>query len=131
MREIKFRAWHKELKRFAPDHASIQIGGGEPHVAFDGFDGNFYTDVWYLSDCVLLQYTGIEDKNGTEIYEGDILKCFGDVSIVSFNAKNFGGVIGWNLLDREGEAREYYYGRTPSEEEEVIGNIYENPELLK
>lgn len=116
MREIKFRAWNKKLKRFAPDEASIQIGGDDPCVAFDYFDGNFDTEVWHLNECELIQYTGLKDVNGVEIYEGDIIEHY-------VTAWNTGGYGDWK--------RELASIRNFSRDKaKVIGNIYENPELL-
>ena len=68
----------------------------------------------------LMQFTGLLDKNGKEIYEGDILKYRGKLS---FNDPPF--VVEWQNDDARWT--EFY----PSNNFEVIGNIYENPELLK
>jgi uncharacterized phage protein (TIGR01671 family) len=120
-REIKFRAWHNKLKRFAPEHASIQIQGEYPHVAFDMFNGNFDTEVWGIDEVTLMQYTGLKDKKGVEIYEGDIVKSLGEqdysfgVRVVTFTGGKF-TVEGYGLIGSLVE---------------VIGNIYENPELLE
>jgi hypothetical protein len=80
----------------------------------------------------LMQYTGLKDKNGKEIYEGDVVKCSSGcehqvVWYEDVGGTYFGGMPGWNLsgLDRNG-GKGYAWAGT----EEVIGNIYENPDLL-
>ncbi len=73
----------------------------------------------------LLQYTGLEDENGTEIYEGDIYTqgCENIRYIVVFNDCQF---VGKQVENRSLAGLTYF-----SDEIEVIGNIYENPELLE
>lgn len=113
MREIKFRAWDRANKIMA--HSSCSWGGNvvlilEPNVL-----------VAKPSDTVeLMQYTGLQDKNGKEIYEGDILGfydgykpnkvCIQD--IFRFYEQKCGKVWDPKCV-------------------EIIGNIYENPDLLK
>lgn len=107
MREIKFRAWDAVKKIWLH------------------FDISQNPEYWSgkIKDCPLQQYTGLKDKNGKEIYEGDILggkNAFGrDV-----RATVEWGKIGW-------EAHEDNELNLQWKEWEVIGNIYENPELLK
>jgi len=120
MREIKFKAWDTATKRF---YELVETRVPELNCGED--DGVVY-----------LQYTGLKDKNGKEIYEGDI------VTSQSWRGDNIYWVVEWtkneddacfalagfgkNTIDKEG-----YLWLGCAKEMEVIGNIYENPELLK
>ena len=66
MREIKFRVWDKRFNRYAiAEDIRLNIATGETHGKYSG--GN-------CNDWILEQYTGLQDKNGKEIYEGDRVK---------------------------------------------------------
>lgn len=111
-REIKFRAWDKGFKHMAyrePNGYGISFSEGI----------GLFTKAEYLrpsEDFELMQYTGLKDKNGKEIYEGDV---------VEFSSA---------LISDERDVVEYrsgfYRNFTLYEESVVIGNIHENPELL-
>ena len=134
MREIKFRAWDKEKgKMFYPDCKGIEIN----------FDGVCEGKNWYIrdtrwkADCgvtshltgILMQFTGLKDKNGKDIYEGDIAKFgsrLGFISEVKWLPKNSGFLI----KDKWGEWQ-WLYDVVASTSFEIIGNIHENPNLLK
>jgi len=135
MREIKFRAWVD-----CPDIREVVTGKHKAfmHDEVDDIDfryGNLYFGQGFycpLKYVTLLQYTGLKDKNGKEIYEGDIIKNGSTypndpkyITIV-WNERDgaFHGKVGVGRLPMS--CAHWFYGDC-----EVIGNIYENPELLK
>lgn len=80
---------------------------------------------------VLMQYTGLKDKNGVEIYEGDILLIY-DTNPVNDNVENEISHVHWST-ERAGYVISNYSGEGFDNhgDVEVIGNIHKNPELLK
>jgi|SRR5690625_384655 len=132
MREIKFRAWFEMQERIVNhEHLDIEYAHDEGFgFAFDNSlygitdDGNVKGTLVYK----LMQYTGLKDMNGTEIYEGDIVKYphivgFDDIWKVEFSDGSF--VIRETIVKIS--LRELAHKNNL----EVIGNIYENPELLE
>lgn len=136
MREIKFRAWDKHTKTMWP-WEKMQTFEGDPHLK------PYFED----SDNNVMQYTGLKDKNGKEIYEGDILYIDYE-GYDEGKREQFWCTIVWH----DGgfcfkELWEYEIGNPPTvsskpepvneggsanlTDYEVIGNIYENPELIK
>jgi len=158
MREIKFRAWDKINKEFS-NHTNrdpfmdLSMGDIFYWQRRQNEDGVYEGDIILKDEnknrFVLQQYTGLKDANGKEIYEGDILKIkeyddedeeFVKICEVKFGNSIFDGgfyaYIGFFLEDK------YGYTLEPNEitsltkcdgsyNFEVIGNIFENPELLK
>jgi len=127
MREIKFRAWDKIAKKFMwpwPDGFHLL---GET-TCFDLIGQQLKerspekNTLEMLNDVELMQYTGLHDKNGKEIYEGDIFRIPEtppEVNVIKY-------VDGAWYLHPHGLYLTDWYNRG-----EVIGNIYENPELLE
>ena len=123
MREIKFKAWDKKkmLNRF--------------EITQDGCIG--YTDMFEtyhpLTEAVLIQYTGFKDKNGKEIYECDIVEIPDDYDKYGFFAGEIRevyfafGAFRLKPIRNENAIGNYLEDNL---ELEVIGNIFENPELL-
>ena len=119
MREIKFRAWDKLNKEmFDVEIINFQ----ERRVYKDTVSYRKFEDI------ELMQYTGLKDKNNKEIYEGDVLfESFGERYYkVVFENGSF-------RAEFEGDFEEYSFDLIDVVAQgcEVVGNIYENPELIK
>ncbi|MFM1655561.1 YopX family protein [Brevibacillus sp. B_LB10_24] len=122
-REIKFRALHKSGKMlfFNGDSPSF---GSYPGERFASVEDVFY---YHKEDFQLMQYTGLHDKNGKEIYEGDHMYASGNLY-----GEEYIGTVVWDKDDARFEVVglhgrfEYIPGECY-----VKGNIYENPELLE
>lgn len=120
MREIKFRAWDNSDKE-----KPYMLG---PYELSDSIFNN--KEVRKLE---LMQYTGLKDKNGVEIYEGDIVELLGWSSQTKSDGYTFIewdiDEIGWNF-NRSQYAEDRYDFRKAIQNCLVIGNIHQNPELL-
>lgn len=136
-REIKFRIWYPNHKRMTTgaertlEHACMDIRNGKMIFNIDelDYDENFEPEYYTDSGYVLMQYTGLKDKNGKEIYEGDIIRgvngsingvpCAWNGGVISYGDGNHNVPL-WGTLEQQDSTHWF----------EVIGNIYENPELM-
>lgn len=88
---------------------------------------NESSKVWHIDSDTVGQYTGLTDKNGTKIFEGDIVKYGDTVHNVVFEQRNGTAYFGLVYSTLETLSFGYYQDL---KQIEVIGNIYDNPELL-
>ena len=111
MREIKFRAWNKENKEMV----EVELLGKEVLLYKNGEWEN-------IENFEVMQFTGLYDKNGREIYEGDIVECFNNGnSYVSFKGGVYGLISNYGFIpfsDVHGKMK-------------VIGNIFQDGDLLR
>lgn len=131
-REIKFRAWDKKVGQMINHIASIVWDfNGRPILLKSIYDleikdgQNSGTYERLINQIVLMQFTGLKDKNGNEIYEGDI---FMDEEDGSTN------YVIWDEILGGWDTNEWYDPKDLVDHAsslEIIGNIYENPELIK
>lgn len=129
-REIKFRAYDKHTKIMLPVVDIIKFTKSESiNIIRDGAYGVGVT-IPYQPQIELMQFTGLHDKNGKEIYEGDIISNGYEKCIVVWVKEYTGFML--KLINKEYEDKEWTNPMIDlRKDEEVIGNIYENPELLK
>ena len=116
MREILFRGKRKDNGKWL--YGSL-VQHFESVSIIDEYNPFFITEV--ISETVG-QYTGLNDKEGRKIFEGDIVIWGFEIYIITY-IEEYGRFLGAN--------REAKYGITPADELEVIGNIYDNPELFE
>ena len=121
MREIKFRVWDKESKEMLSD---VSLWN-------DDFTSYLNEHIEYLQDkCELMQYTGLKDKNGVEIYEGDIIKAENHKPS-TYEIKFIEGGFCATRNDDDYQIDINLFYPSVGCMIEVIGNIYKNPELLE
>ena len=128
MREIKFRAWLKEERKMV-NVETLFIGINRLCFGNSKTEDLFFRD---FEEVELMQYTGLKDKNGKEIYEGDIVLIKLDETstwhktVVGFKK----GAFIANLIDKEDYVYIFHHGFA-GDDFEIIGNVYENKNLLE
>ena len=129
-REIKFRAWSIKRKKWMHEWHAVRFDGEV--IWLGDVSKEWEDDVEY---CILMQYTGLKDKNGKEIYEGDIVKGFFEDRIIIDKViwwnKGAGWYVGHNTKGHNTNKTTNLTALTALNNIEVIGNIYETPELLR
>ena len=139
-REIKFRMWNKKSKKVF-DVESISFKDRSLNMWNSGM---YSLSTFSFDDVILMQYTGLHDENGKEIYEGDVIEFSYDVFIGNFDTKVGRGIIefidgafyikpfeieGKKIKDTDTE--EWFLLYTVNTDTlKVLGNVHENLEFL-
>ncbi len=112
LKDIKFRAWIKRARQMSKPFTLLEAFG----TLVDG-------------ELVLMQWTGLKDKNGREIFEGDVVRFAGDSrrGVVFYSER-----AGAFLINKTGDSTDASFGFAayPGNDWRVVGNIYEHPELF-
>lgn len=122
MKEIKFRAWDKELKKLSPVKSAEFIDKTWVTV----FEDNESPRTIRWDRLEIMQYTGLKDRNGKEVYEGDLIKHNGYIYEIVYNSGGF-TVKNTDSKTAVPASNDFLANININ----VIGNIYENPELLE
>jgi uncharacterized phage protein (TIGR01671 family) len=109
MRELKFRVW---------DNISYM---SNPFTLND----LQLRKIMFVPDCPIMQFTGLLDKNGKEIYEGDVLRSWYSRDLSGKDIIRFNEVVEFQVT-HEGSGFDISF----LDKSEVVGNVFENPELL-
>lgn len=117
---IKFRAWDKnhEYMEYTDENLIVSFGDNGNVDVTDL--SNIYSTCEGMQNFELMQSTGLKDKDGTEIYEGDIIRGSYDTGIIGYETVTT--EVKYDLL------KGFQLGQFDLNITEVIGNIYENPE---
>jgi len=131
MREIKFRAWDEMKKVMHIDFQFINSGKeGNDWVIFKSDKHQNYEEYiknpHFQQQLKVMQFTGLKDKNGKEIYEGDIVQ-----NVCSWEVKFNKGCFCGDMIKPEPLTQDTLLALRAIKNIVVIGNIYENPELIK
>ena len=144
-REIKFRCWNKNKK------CMMKVMGIDLAKPIFIYGIDYKKDRVYFKDLELMQFTGLKDKNSIEIFEGDIIRTYGyndkwddgAIGDVDWDEECGGFRFNWKILLAKSGEKDFrkpisticsssaYNSDEREGRIEVIGNIYENPELLE
>lgn len=119
----KYRAWDKKLKKM------FEVSFIDFDTKLIGLNIDLEIIIFDFEDIILMQSTGLLDKNGKEVFVGDIIKCTRGCPHEVYLEKEYGGTYigGMPAIYLKGIREGYAWTGA----EEILGNIYENPELFE
>lgn len=124
-RVIKFRAWNKRK-------SAMYLSPNEIHHLGSWFDAHLPGSLADVDNIVIMQFTGLSDKNGNDIYEGDIMSYTSSLNGRTYFGRVIytGGLFALSQRYPNGisDEIEYLFTRTHYE---IIGNVFDNPKLIK
>ena len=125
----KFRAWDKKLKKM------FEVSFIDFDTKLIGLNIDLEIIIFDFDDVNLMQSTGLHDKNGKEVFEGDVIAIEVDDTGTPINARVFQnskiGVLMFHVFEDNEDVPMVELLEDNSVAFEIIGNIYENPELLE
>lgn len=131
MKDIKFRAWDYDTNTMIYPDSKLETIFCFDRVGLSVYQGNGSE----LSSFELMQYTGLKDKNGTEIYEGDIIEYHSDIINTFYKINKINRVVEYKygMYGIEGIEKGTHipFANILKYKYKVIGNIYQNSDLLE
>lgn len=139
MRELKFRVWFEPSDEYKKSELELGRRIPEDFYAIFYSSDDLFDDTWcnlnnYKHEPIIEQYTGLKDKNGNDIYEGDIIAvetCIDEEEITFYEVYWDEDTLEYALRTIRGINYDSCVGELSPSAVTVIGNIHENPELLK
>ena len=140
-KNIKYRAWDSEDKKFLNNDKYVIGRFRENTIAFTIYIDNKtilgYPSIEREKDIILMQFTGLTDRNGVDVFEGDIIKYTDDDSmnynrlcVIEWHKYGIYCLVKRFLKERDGFGSYQFNYLNNADEIEVIGNIYQNKEFL-
>ena len=128
----KFRVWNEKTESFI-DYGDLMLDLKNGKV-YSGDVGIPEYTIDVTNQVILMQSTGLKDKNGVEIYKGDIVRVTDDDESTDFSDGGIGTICGLDELYMwyiDGQVQNGLFDISRQYYIEVIGNVHENPELME